>query len=156
MRSRPPAATRSAGSWSPGSSSRAIPAISVALDGDVVRLTQQRFAPSLPDDRSTWPVPLIVRQITPDGDVVQRVLVEAAGLDLPLAHPDAIVVANAGSTAFVRTFYDDELRARLTRQTRSRTCRPAERQSLVDDAWATVVAGQAGIVVVPRPGRRIP
>jgi aminopeptidase N len=120
------------------------PAISVTLEGDAIRLTQQRFAPSLPDDRSTWPVPLIVRQITPDGEVVQRVLVEAAGLELPLAHPDAIVVANAGSTAFVRTFYDDALRARLTRDPLS-DLSPAERQSLVDDAWATVVAGRAGV-----------
>ena len=52
-------------------------------DGDVVRLTQQRFAPSLSDDDTTWPVPLIVRQRTPDGDVLERVLVEADGLDDP-------------------------------------------------------------------------
>jgi puromycin-sensitive aminopeptidase len=98
----------------------------------------------LPDDTSSWPVPLIVRQITPTGDVVQRVLVEAGGLDLPLAHPDAIVVANAGSTAFVRSFYDDELRARLVKDVQQHLS-AAERQSLVDDAWATVVAGRAGI-----------
>jgi puromycin-sensitive aminopeptidase len=120
------------------------PAISVVLDGDVIRLSQRRFAPSLPDDRTTWPVPLIVRQITPDGDVVQRVLVEDAGLEMPLAHPEAIVVANAGSTAFVRTFYDDDLRRRLTKDP-MRDLSAAERQSLVDDAWATVVAGSAGV-----------
>ena len=120
------------------------PAISASLDGEVVRLTQQRFAPSLPDDRSSWPVPLIVRQITPDGEVVQRVLVEADGLEIPLAHPEAIVIANAGSTAFVRTFYDDDLRARLTQHVQ-RDLSAAERQSLVDDAWATVVAGRANI-----------
>ena len=120
------------------------PAISVSLDGDTIRLTQRRFAPSLPDDTSTWPVPLIVRQASPEGEVVQRVLVGADGLDLPLAHPDALVMANAGSTAFVRTFYDDELRARLTRHVQ-RDLSAAERQSLVDDAWAIVVAGQASV-----------
>ena len=34
------------------------PAIEVRRDGDVVRLTQRRFAPSLPDDATTWPVPV--------------------------------------------------------------------------------------------------
>ena len=53
------------------------PAIEVRRHGDVVRLTQHRFAPSLSDDDTTWPVPLIVRQRTPDGDVLERVLVEA-------------------------------------------------------------------------------
>ncbi|MEP6758882.1 MAG: M1 family metallopeptidase, partial [Actinomycetota bacterium] len=89
------------------------PAIEVRRDGDVVRFSQHRFAPSLSDDATTWPVPLIVRQITPDGDVVERVLVEADGLELVLAHADALVIANAGGAAFVRTFYDDELRSRL-------------------------------------------
>ena len=120
------------------------PAITVSLDGDVIRLTQHRFAPTLPDDTTTWPVPLIVRQVFPDGELVEHVLVEADGLELALAHPDALVVANAGSTAFVRTFYDEALRGRLlTRVTSDLT--PGERQSLVDDAWAAVVAGDAGV-----------
>ena len=119
------------------------PAVEVHRDGDVVRLTQRRFAPSLPDDTTTWPVPLIVRQATPNGDVVEQVLVEADGLELPLAHPDALVVANAGGAAFVRTFYDDDLRARLV--ARAHELSPAERQGLVDDAWAAVVANRASV-----------
>ena len=119
------------------------PAITVQRAGDVIRLTQHRFSPSLPEDATTWPVPLIVRQVLPDGELVERVLVEADGLDVPLAHPDALVVANAGSTAFVRTFYDDELRGRLVQ--RVADLAPGERQSLVDDAWAAVVAGDAAV-----------
>lgn len=118
------------------------PAITVRRDGDVIRLTTHRFAPSLPDDSTTWPVPLIVRQVSPDGERVEHVLVEAGGLELPLAHPDALVVANAGSVAFVRTFYDDELRARLVERA-ALDLTPGERQALVDDAWAAVVAGEA-------------
>ena len=117
------------------------PAIEVRRDGDVVRLTQHRFSPSLPEDTTTWPVPLIVRQVAPDGEQLQHVLVEADGLELPLEHPDALVIANAGSSAFVRTFYDDDLRSRLV--SRLDELAPSERQSLVDDAWAAVVAGRA-------------
>ena len=120
------------------------PAIHVERVGESIHLSQHRFAPSLPDDTSTWPVPLIVRQVTPDGEVVAHVLVEADGLEMPLAHPEALVVANAGSTAFVRTFYDDDLRARLVASAQ-RDLSAAERQSLVDDAWATVVAGEQDI-----------
>ena len=119
------------------------PAIDVHLEGDVVHLSQRRFAPSLPDDDTTWPVPLIVRQHTPDGEIVERVLVEADGLDVRLAHPDALFVANADGAAFVRTFYDDELRGRLV--ARAAELSPAERQGLVDDAWASVVAGRAPV-----------
>jgi len=117
------------------------PAIEVERRGDVIRLSQHRFAPSLPNDATTWPVPLIVRQVLPDGDQVTPVLVESDGLEVPLAHPDALVIANAGSAAFVRTFYDDDLRGRLVASLDELT--PGERQSLVDDAWAAVVAGRA-------------
>jgi aminopeptidase N len=119
------------------------PAVEVRRDGDVLRLTQHRFAPSLPDDDTRWPIPLIVRQETPDGPVETRVLVEADGLEIPLAHPDALVVADAGASAFVRTFYDDELRARLV--ARANELSAGERQSLVGDAWAAVLAGRATI-----------
>jgi puromycin-sensitive aminopeptidase len=119
------------------------PAISAALDGGDVVFTQRRFIPSNPDDTTTWPVPLIVRQIHDGGEQVDRVLVEAEGLRLPLASPDAVVVANAGGASFVRAFYDDDLRARLDGRIHE-LLSPVERQCLVDDAWSAVVAGQAG------------
>jgi len=120
------------------------PAISVQRDGDVIRLTQRRFAPSQPDDSTTWAVPLIVRQVLPDREVVEHVLVEAEGLTVQLAHDDALVVANAGSAAFVRTFYDDELRARLVERA-ALDLTPGDRLGLVDDAWAAAVAGQGSV-----------
>jgi aminopeptidase N len=119
------------------------PAIDVTRDGDAIRLTQRRFAPALPEDDTTWPVPLIVRQVGVAGEREDHVLVEADGLSVPLVDPDALVVANGGSTAFVRTFYDDELRARLT--ARLDQLMPGERQSLVDDAWAAAVSGRATV-----------
>jgi puromycin-sensitive aminopeptidase len=119
------------------------PAIEVAREGNAIRLTQRRFAPSMPEDETAWPVPLIVRQVGAQGEQLEHVLVEADGLTLPLVDPDALVVANAGSTAFVRTFYDDELRGRLT--ARLDDLVPGERQSLVDDAWAAAVSGRATV-----------
>jgi puromycin-sensitive aminopeptidase len=106
-------------------------------------LTQRRFAPALPDDKTTWPVPLIVRQLGADGEREDHVLVEAGGLSVPLADPDAVVIANARGTAFVRTFYDDDLRGRLT--ARLADLAVGERQSLVDDAWAAAVSGRATV-----------
>ncbi|MGZ4149221.1 MAG: M1 family metallopeptidase, partial [Actinomycetota bacterium] len=120
------------------------PAITVERDGGTVRFTQHRFLPSQPDDATTWPVPLIVRQAWDGGERIDRVLVEADGLSLPLAAPDALVVANADGASFVRVFYGDGLREHLIEHATSELT-PAERQCLVDDAWASVVAGGASI-----------
>jgi puromycin-sensitive aminopeptidase len=118
------------------------PAITVRRDGDGLRFTQKRYSPSVPDGDTAWPVPLVVRQVWPGGEHVDRVLVEAEGLRIPLASPDAVVIGNAGGASFVRVFYDDDLRARLTERA-AVDLTPAERQCLVDDAWASVVAGDA-------------
>jgi len=120
------------------------PAVDVRRDGGSIRLTAHRFAPSLPRDTTAWPVPLLVRQVLPDRVLVDRVLVEAGGLTYPLADPDALVIANAGSVAFVRTFYDDELRARLVERAEA-DLTPGERYGLIDDAWAAVVADEAPV-----------
>ena len=118
------------------------PAISASLEGEAVWLRQHRFIPSHPDDGTTWPVPLLVRQVTPGGEHVDRVLVEAEGLSVPLVSPDARVIVNAGAASFVRVFHDDELRSRLAERAFA-DLTPVERQCLVDDAWAAVVAGDA-------------
>ena len=120
------------------------PAISVALDGSRVRFTQQRFLPSRDDDRTTWPVPLMVRQVAGGQERLDRVLIEGEGAELELLDRDAVVVANAGSASFVRVWYDDELRSRVAR-TMTDVLSPIERYALVDDAWAAVVAGRAPV-----------
>ncbi len=118
------------------------PAISVGLDGDRVRFSQRRYIPSDPDDATTWPVPLVIRQVAGDQERVDRILIEADGAELDLLAPDAVVVANAGSASFVRVFYDDELRSRIVSRAMD-VLTPIERYSLVDDAWAAVVGGSA-------------
>ncbi len=118
------------------------PAISVNLEGDRVRFSQRRFIPSKDDDDTTWPVPLMVRQVAGEQERVDRILIEADGAELELVSPDAVVVANAGSASFVRVWYDDELRSRGVARAMD-VLSPIERYSLVDDAWAAVVAGKA-------------
>jgi puromycin-sensitive aminopeptidase len=118
------------------------PAISVSLDGETVRFSQRRFLPSRDDDDTTWPVPLTVRQVAGDQERVDRILIEAGGAELDLISPDAVAVANAGSASFVRVWYDDELRSRIVGKAMD-VLTPIERYSLVDDAWAAVVAGKA-------------
>jgi len=54
---------------------------------------------------------------------------------------DALVVANAGAHGFFRVEYDAALLARLSGPALA-TLSTAERYSLVDDAWASVVAGR--------------
>jgi puromycin-sensitive aminopeptidase len=118
------------------------PAISVGLDGDTVRFSQRRFIPSKDDDDTTWPVPLTVRQVAGDRERVDPILIEPGGAELELLASDAVVVANAGSASFVRVWYDDELRSRIVSRAMD-VLSPIERYSVVDDAWAAVVAGTA-------------
>ncbi len=119
------------------------PLVSVrATDGEL-RFSQRRYAPSLPDDDSTWSVPLLVRQTAPDGaTTTEAILIEAEGAALPLIHPEAVVVANAGGFSFVRVWYDDQLAARLAAVVQEQLS-PLERYALIDDAWAAVVDGTA-------------
>ncbi len=119
------------------------PLISVATEDGRLRFSQRRYAPSLPDDESTWPVPLLVRQTAPDGrSVTEAILIEGEGATLPLLASDAVVVANAGGFSFVRVWYDDELWSRLSAVAQEQLS-ALERYALVDDSWAAVVVGSA-------------
>ena len=119
------------------------PLISVSIDGDHVRFAQRRYMPSRSDDGTTWLVPLLVRQIAPDGrSTTDALLVEGAGASLPLLDRDAVVVANAGAFSFVRVWYDTQLADRLAGAAQKELS-PLERYALIDDAWAAVVDGTA-------------
>jgi puromycin-sensitive aminopeptidase len=117
------------------------PAISMRRDGKQVRFSQKQYLPSNPDAAGTWPVPLLVKQVHDGNERVDKVLVEVEGAAIPLVGPDAVVVANAGGTSFVRVWYDDELRTRLAPRIRE-LLTPDERYGLLDDAWSAVVVGE--------------
>jgi puromycin-sensitive aminopeptidase len=122
---------------------RGYPLVTVALDGNDIVLTQSRFRFDGEPDDTRWAIPLHVKQLTNDGEHVDVVLLEGESTRVALRHPDAAVVANGGSYGFVRVAASADLLVRLTGPTLKRLS-TSERVSLVDDAWAAVVAGQLG------------
>ena len=105
----------------------------VEADGGV-RITSRRFRLGAGDDAAPWQVPFFVRV----GDRTDRVLLPAGGTTLVGAAGTPAVV-NAGGHAFVRVRYDAALLRRLTGSLGDLA--PSERYQLVDDTWATVLAG---------------
>jgi puromycin-sensitive aminopeptidase len=118
------------------------PAISVTADDGTVAFSQRRFAPGAGQDDTVWPVPLLVRREQAGSKRTDAVIVEPAGLSLPLEAPDALVVANEGGASFVRVWYDPLLRQRLVARAFT-ALSPTERHDLVDDTWAAVILGDA-------------
>ncbi len=118
------------------------PSITVSANDGNVHFTQRRFLQSGRADDTTWPTPLLVRQVADGSAQTQAVLVEAEGGAVPLLSEDALVVANAGGYSFVRIWYDDALQGRLA-SVAAEELSAVERYGLIDDAWARVWAGRA-------------
>jgi puromycin-sensitive aminopeptidase len=133
------------------------PVITVDLldDGGTLRLSQHRFGYAgdlgegddepLPadDDVTHWSVPVIFTQrSTRDGVVTfEKVLVEGDSTDITLVEPVEWVLANTEGTGFYRVRYAPDLLAALVAHAQ-RDLSPIERYGLVDDAWASVLAGE--------------
>jgi len=123
--------------WQPG-----YPLVSASLEDAELVLAQQRFAfGDVPDDEAgvdtTWLVPVHIRA----GSEQIRVLLDKESTRVPLADASASVVVNAGGHGFFRVAYSPELRDRLAGSA-LHSLDTLERYSLVDDAWASVVAGR--------------
>jgi puromycin-sensitive aminopeptidase len=135
------------------------PLVTARLEaGDRLVLTQQRFTylpappePLLPPDTAApappaagaarWQVPVSVRIGAGAGGPAtsSRVLLDGSGTTLPLPAPWTSVLINAGGSGFFRTRYAPELLARLLGDLGSLA--PIERFNLVNDTWATALAG---------------
>ncbi|MBL8775759.1 MAG: ERAP1-like C-terminal domain-containing protein [Acidimicrobiales bacterium] len=137
------------------------PLVTVERTPSGVRLSQQRFSFEGGDEvtPTTWSVPVLVRagtdEVTADatdgggpdadatavsGERVERALVEGAPIDLELGEV-AWVQANASGSGFYRVDYDAELRTALAARAQE-VLAPIERYGLVDDTWASVLAGR--------------
>jgi len=111
-------------------------------DGRSLRIGQQRFS-YLPDaDTSTrWSVPLQLRVGHPDGTTSTVVrLLEGDAIEVALDQPATWVVANAEGHGFFRVRYVGALQETLAERVLE-VCSKVERYQLVDDTWASVLAG---------------
>ncbi|MCU0311297.1 MAG: M1 family metallopeptidase [Acidimicrobiales bacterium] len=132
------------------------PEVTVDLvdDGATLRLGQHRFgyagdlgegddtpAPAL-DHASRWSIPVILSQKTTHDDLVtfERVLLEDDTLDVTLIEAVEWVLANTESTGFYRARYAPDLLAALVTHAQA-DLSPVERYAVVDDTWASVLAG---------------
>lgn len=116
------------------------PLVSAHLEGDAVRLTQRRFLYAGDDDGTHWSIPVHVRQLAGDRTDDQWLLLEDDDAFVRLLAPGATVVVNANADGFFRVHYEPALLRRLTGSALAHLS-TNERYALVDDAWASVVAG---------------
>jgi puromycin-sensitive aminopeptidase len=125
----------------------------VVNDGRTLRLSQHRFGyagdlgdgeapiPAL-DDAANWIVPLIFSQRSATDGVItfEKVLLEGPSIDIDLIEPVEWVLVNTEGTGFYRARYARDLRAALIAHAHT-DLSPIERYGLIDDIWASVLAG---------------
>ncbi|HEX9123913.1 MAG TPA: M1 family metallopeptidase, partial [Actinomycetota bacterium] len=123
------------------------PVVMAGRSDQALALSQERFRYLGGDDGTRWEVPLLVRfgstgvtptpVLVPHGELGDGVLT-VSWWDPGSGPPEAVV--NAGGSSFLRVRYEDGLREALIGAMPSGLS-PIERYGLIDDAWATVVAG---------------
>ena len=122
------------------------PLLSVEKDGHRLVLSQRLFRylqdGDVPDRK--FHVPIFLRIGTKQGMVNQTVLLTDQELHIQLPEDLDWVVANAGGHGFYRVRYNSELMAAVKRELRSNLL-PVERFNLVNDTWATTLAGLASL-----------
>ena len=115
------------------------PLVTAARDGDRVTISQGRFMYEARTASEQWSIPVRAR-IETAGEPETRSLL-LADPELTIEVPtDALVVLDAGGEGFYRVAYPPEWRAQLLT---AGVLSPLERFSLLDDCWASVLAGRA-------------
>jgi puromycin-sensitive aminopeptidase len=127
------------------------PVVTVDIDpsGRQLTLSQRRFG-YLPHDaevNARWQIPIMLRIGGPHGTQTQTVLLSQGSAIVPLPTEADWVVANAGGHGFYRVRYAPELLHKLTANLQQ-TLSTIERFNLVNDTWASVVAGQTPLADV--------
>jgi puromycin-sensitive aminopeptidase len=119
---------------------RGYPLVSARLKGDTLLLSQRRFRFDDEPDTTRWAIPLHVQQMSNGATHHDTLLLDGDEATISLISRDATVIVNAGAHGFFRVAYDANLLSRLTGSALAHLT-TAERCTLVDDAWASVVAG---------------
>jgi puromycin-sensitive aminopeptidase len=121
-------------------------------DGATLRLTQERFQNAGGDDPAAgadeagstlgeeWLVPVVLRYGSDGQTRTQRVLLEAVETGVELDFAPEWVIANAEGNGFYRTRYTPKLLSALASRG-AEVLSPIERYGLVDDTYASVLAG---------------
>jgi len=122
------------------------PLISVDRRPSVVAIGQERMSYAGADDaeEQSWVVPLHYRwqPAGADGPRSERLLLDGDGqATVTLDAEPAWTIVNAGATGFVRVAYGTDHLMDLADLDESMLT-PSERYALVDDAWASVLAGR--------------
>ena len=122
-------------------------------DGRTLRISQHRFGYSgdlgdgestIPahDDTAVWIVPLIFSQRSAIDGVItfEKVLLDQRSIDIDLVEPATWILMNTEGTGFYRAKYAPDLRSALVSHAQAELS-SIERYGLVDDIWASVLAG---------------
>ena len=116
------------------------PVIFVQKSAEGVLVKQTRFGYT-DIEQASWHVPIIVRAQVGSTEVESRFLLEDDEATIDLGGAPDWVVVNAGGHGFYRVAYDANLLRALSAQALD-VLSPSERYGLVDDTWASVLAGQ--------------
>jgi puromycin-sensitive aminopeptidase len=118
------------------------PLITVERDGQGLALSQRIFRYLQDGDvpERTWHVPVFLRAGTKRGRVDKPVLLTERELRIELPDDWEWVVANAGGHGFYRVRYGTGLMSAVKQEMQSHLL-PVERFNLVNDTWATTLAG---------------
>ncbi|MEQ1787972.1 MAG: M1 family aminopeptidase, partial [Acidimicrobiales bacterium] len=119
-----------------------IVSVEARADGRVLHLHQEKFQYLRDElDATRWAIPLQLRYALASGEVVTTTaLLDEEELELELPEPVTWVVANAEGRGFYRVQTSAPLRAALVAQAQV-VLSDVERYGLVDDTWASVLAG---------------
>ena len=111
-------------------------------EGTELRFSQRRFTYGA-DDGTRWAVPLVVGYRDRASEASSAKLLEGDGLTVTMGGEDETPIpwvnANLGAHGFYRVRYAPDLLDSLVAHLGDLT--PLERYTLVDDAWASVLAG---------------
>lgn len=118
------------------------PLVSVTATDEGVRVSQRRFEYHDRGDAQLWHVPVLVRGRVGGAMVSERLLLDGAEAIIDLGGRPEWVVVNAGGHGFYRVRYDAPLLTALSERALD-VMTEAERYGLVDDLYASVLAGES-------------
>ena len=118
------------------------PLITIEREGQGLLLSQHlfRYLQEGQDHERKWHVPIFLRARTPSGTVNRTLLLTDPEQRVDFGEPVEWVVANAGGHGFYRVRYSPDLVGAL-KNNLQQILLPVERFNLVNDTWATTLAG---------------